>query len=66
MYDQKRSIYSKGIIANWKEVFCEPVPPSLIDFRAFADDKTAAMHAKKNKAEAEASQEQRHITLSVC
>ena len=35
-YDKKKNPYSKGIPGNLKEVFCSKIPPSMINFRAWA------------------------------
>ncbi|GMN63721.1 hypothetical protein TIFTF001_032806 [Ficus carica] len=34
-YDKKKNPYSKGMLGNYKEVFCSKIPPSMINFLAW-------------------------------
>lgn len=33
-YDRRANPYNKGLVDNFKEIFCSPIPPSKNDFRA--------------------------------
>ncbi|CDP16720.1 unnamed protein product [Coffea canephora] len=33
-YDRRANPYNKGMVQNFKEIFCSPIPPSKNDFRA--------------------------------
>lgn len=34
-YDKKENPYRKGVMNNFKEVFCTKIPPSMVNFRAW-------------------------------
>lgn len=37
-YSRKQNPYNKGVIGNFKEVFCSKIPPSMNNFRAIAEE----------------------------
>ncbi|KAL5546937.1 hypothetical protein UlMin_006624 [Ulmus minor] len=42
-YDKKKNPYSLGILGNLKDVFCSKIPPSMINFRAWASEDDEAV-----------------------
>ncbi|XP_060960381.1 probable protein S-acyltransferase 1 isoform X2 [Cannabis sativa] len=42
-YDKKKNPFNKGIFGNLKEVMCTRIPPSMINFRAWATEEDDAL-----------------------
>lgn len=49
-YDKKKNPYTDGIAENMKEVFCSKIPPSMINFRAWASEEEDTIKSSTTSA----------------